>query len=157
MPMRVCSLVLGITVVACLGCAAAQRGPANVTSIEREIRRLDSAEAEALLHRNAPALQRIWAADFTVNNPRNGITRGSGDVAALIASGVIDYSSFRREIEEIAVHGATVIVMGNETITPIRNAPFAGQTLRRRYTHFWMKRDGEWRLTARHANVVCPR
>jgi len=77
-------------------------------------------------------------------------------VVALIRNGTIDYSSFVREIETILFHGDVVIVMGAETITPVHKAPFAGQTVRRRYTHFWMRRGGEWRLTARHANVICP-
>jgi hypothetical protein len=92
----------------------------------------------------------------TVYNPRNSITRGSDAVIALIRNGIIDYSTFRREIEAILFHGSTVIVMGGETLTPVNKSPFAGQTLHRRFTHFWMLRDGEWRLTARHANVVVP-
>lgn len=124
--------------------------------LEALIRRLDHAEAEGLLHRDSTALRRIWAADFTVNNPRNSITRGSDAVVALIRNGTIDYSSFVRDIETILFHGNTVIVMGSETITPVNKAPFAGQTVRRRFTHFWLLRNGEWRLTARHANVVCP-
>ena len=74
---------------------------------------------------------------------------------ALIRNGVIDYSSFARDIETMLFHGETVIVMGSETITPGGRAPLAGQTVHRRFTHFWMKRDGEWRLTARHANAIC--
>lgn len=125
-------------------------------SLERDIRRLDHAEAQGLLHRDSTALRKIWATDFTVNSPRNSITRGSDAVVALIRNGTIDYSSFVREIETILFHGNAVIVMGSETITPVNQAPFAGQTVRRRFTHFWMRRNGEWRLTARHANVVCP-
>ena len=125
-------------------------------SLEALIRRLDQAEAQGLLHRDSTALRRIWAPDFTVNNPRNSITRGSEAVVALIRNGTIDYSSFARDIETILVHGNTVIVMGSETITPGNKAPFAGQSVHRRFTHFWMLRDGEWRLTARHANVMCP-
>jgi ketosteroid isomerase-like protein len=124
-------------------------------SLERVIRRLDEAEARGLLHRDSTALRRLWAPDFTVNNPRNSITRGSEEVVALIRNGTIDYSTFAREIESILFHGNTVIVMGSETITPVNRAPFAGQTVRRRFTHFWMRQNGEWRLTARHANVVC--
>jgi hypothetical protein len=124
-------------------------------SLEALIRRRDAAEAAGLLHRDSTALRKIWARDFTVNNPRNSITRGSDEVVALIRNGTIDYSSFKRDIETILFHGNTVIVMGSETITPVNRAPFAGQTVRRRFTHFWMKRDGEWRLTARHANVIC--
>ena len=101
-------------------------------------------------------LEKIWAEDFTVNNPRNSISVGRKSVVALIQNGVIDYSSFVREIETILFHGDTVIVMGLETIKPVGKAPFAGQTVRRRFTHFWMKRKGKWLLTARHANVICP-
>jgi hypothetical protein len=96
------------------------------------------------------------ARDFTVNNPRNSITRGSDAVVALIRNGTIDYSSFDRDIETMLFHGSTVIVMGSETITPVNKAPPTRRTVRRRFTHFWMRRDGEWRLTARHANVQCP-
>jgi hypothetical protein len=125
-------------------------------SLEAVIRRLDAAEAQGLLRRDSTALRRIWARDFTVNNPRNSITRGAEEVIALIRNGTIDYSSFARDIEAILFHGDVVIVMGPETITPVNKAPYAGQTVRRRFTHFWMRRDGDWRLTARHANVVPP-
>jgi len=134
-----------------VGQSAKQNG-----ALETEIRRLDQAEADGLLHKDVPALEQLWAEDFTVNNPRNGITTGRKEVVALIRNGTIDYASFVREIETILFHGDTVIVMGRETIQPVGKAPFAGQTVHRRYTHFWMKIQGRWLLTARHANVICP-
>ena len=134
--------------------ASAQSANAN-DAVEGEIRRLERAEADGLLHKDIAALETIWAEDFTVNNPRNSISRGRNEVVALIRNGTIDYSSFVREIEAVLFHGDTVIVMGAETITPVGKAPFAGQTVRRRFTHFWMKTNGEWRLSARHANVIC--
>src|SRR3954464_13870209 len=96
-------------------------------SLEALIRRLDRAEAQGLLHRDSTALRRLWAPDFTVNNPRNSITQGSDEVVALIRNGTIDYSSFTRDIETILFHGSTVILMGAETIMPVNKAPFAGQ------------------------------
>jgi len=74
---------------------------------------------------------------------------------ALIRNGTIDYSSFVRDVDAVLQHGETVIVMGSETITPVVKAPRAGQTVRRRFTHFWIKTDNAWRLTVRHANVIC--
>jgi ketosteroid isomerase-like protein len=133
-------------------CTVAQSMPRD--SVESVIRRLDAAEAQGLLTRDSTSLRRIWAPDFTVNNPRNSITRGADEVVALIRNGTIDYSSFTRTIEAMLFHGDVVIVMGSEVIGPVRKAPFAGQTVQRRFTHFWMRRGGEWRLTARHANVV---
>jgi hypothetical protein len=146
--------VAGFLVLVTISTAPAQANPQD--SLEALIRRLDKAEAQGLLHRDSTALRKLWAADFTVNNPRNSITRGSDEVVALIRNGTIDYSTFLREIETILFHGSTVIVMGSETITPVNKAPFAGQTVRRRFTHIWMHRKGEWRLTARHANAICP-
>lgn len=149
-----CALVIS-ALCASFGGVSAQS--ISQDSTEALIRRLDRAEADGLLHRDSTALRKLWARDFTVNNPRNSITRGSDEVVGLIRNGTIDYSSFLREIETILFHGNTVIVMGSETIEPVNKAPFAGQTVRRRFTHFWMRRNGEWRLTARHANVMCPK
>lgn len=151
---RLYFLAVVINAVAWIGCATAQSTNEN-DAVEKEIRRLDSAEADGLLHKDVAVLETIWADDFTVNSPRNAISRGRNEVVALIRNGIIDYSSFVREIETILFHGDTVIVMGSETITPVGKAPFAGQTVQRRFTHFWMKKKDEWRLTARHANVIC--
>jgi len=128
----------------------------QTNALEQEIRKLDHAEADALLRKDLAVLEKLWAEDFTVNNPRNGISSGRKEVVALIRNGIIDYSSFVREIESMLFHGDTVIVMGLETIKPVGNAAFAGQTVRRRFTHFWMKKNRKWLLTARHANIICP-
>src|SRR5258705_9532823 len=123
--------LLMIAALAWTGWASAQPANAN-DAVESEIRRLESAEADSLLHKDVAATETIWAEDFT-----------------------IDYSSFVRDIEAVLFRGDTVIVMGAETIKPVGKAPLAGQTVRRRFTHFWMKRNGEWRLAVRHANVIC--
>jgi ketosteroid isomerase-like protein len=143
-----------VTALVWIGVASAQ-GTDQKDAVETEIRRLERAEADGLLHKDIAALKGIWADDFTVNNPRNTISRGRDAVVTLIRNGAIDYSSFVREIEAVLFRGETVIVMGSETITPVGKAPFAGQTIRRRFTHFWMKSSGEWRLAVRHANVIC--
>jgi ketosteroid isomerase-like protein len=144
-----------IAALACVGPALAQSA-ARSDAVESEIRRLEHAEADGMLRKDIAALERIWAEDFTVNNPRNAISRGRDAVVALIRNGSIDYSSFDREIEAILFHGDIVIVMGGETVTPVGKAPLAGQKVGRRFTHFWMKRGEEWRLVARHANMICP-
>jgi ketosteroid isomerase-like protein len=147
-------LVLAAITVLVPSLASGQSAKQNA-AIEREIRKLDRAEADGLLRKDVGVLENLWAEDFTVNNPRNGISNGRKEVVALIRNGIIDYSSFVREVETMLFHGDTVIVMGLETIKPVGSAPFAGQTVRRRFTHFWMKKKGKWHLTARHANVIC--
>lgn len=145
-----------LAVIATLAVPGLVTGQTVKGAVETEIRKLDHAEAEGLLHKDVAALEHLWAEDFTVNNPRNSITNGRKEVLALIRNGTINYASFIREIETMLFHGDTVIVMGRETIQPGGKAPYAGQTVRRRYTHFWMKKQDRWLLTARHANVICP-
>jgi len=120
------------------------------TSIEQEIRRLDSAHADAVLRGDLAAMDTIWTEDFIVNNPFNEI-----DKADRIRSGVVSYSSFLREIEAVRVYENTAIVMGKETVVPKGKSPDAGKTIYRRYTNIWMMREGKWRLIARHASVIC--
>jgi hypothetical protein len=125
---------------------------AQSTSIENEIRELDRAESEAVLNHDTTALERLWADNFTVNTPYNVVgTRKRGDRINLY------YSKFERNIEKVIVHSDSLVVtMGNEVVN--RKAPMtlAGQTLTRRYTHMWMKRNGKWQLATRHANFICP-
>ncbi|MDQ3713865.1 MAG: nuclear transport factor 2 family protein [Acidobacteriota bacterium] len=132
----------------------AQNSKKPKDTLEQKIRRLDLAQAEAILRKDFQALDELCAKDFTVNNPRGDISRGNEAIKELIRSGMINYASFVREIETVLIHGKTVILMGRETLVPNQNAPQAGQTVRRRYTNIWMKRNGKWLLTARHASVI---
>jgi ketosteroid isomerase-like protein len=123
-------------------------------TLEQKIRKLDIAQAEAILRKDFQALDKLCAKDFTVNNPRGETSKGNEAVKELIRSGVINYASFVREIEVVLIHGKTIIVMGHETLVPNENSPQAGETVRRRYTNIWMKRNGKWLLTARHASII---
>jgi ketosteroid isomerase-like protein len=131
------------------GTASAQTSKHNA-AIEQEIRRLDLVHADAILRGDLAALDKIWTKDFRVNNPFNQV-----DQADRIRTGAVTYSSFLREPESVLVHGNTVIVMGREIVVPKGNSPDAGKTINRRYTNIWMKREGKWRLIARHASVIC--
>jgi ketosteroid isomerase-like protein len=151
--MRLILLVITVTISAA-SLVSGQSVKQN-DALEQEIRKLDLAEADAILRGDIAALKKLLAEDFTVNNPRNEIAKGREEVFALIRNGTINYSSFVREPEIVLFHGNTVVVMGLETIKLTSNAPGAGQTIRRRYTNIWMKKKGKWLLTARHASVIC--
>lgn len=143
------SIVAGVVIA---GSALAQ-SPKDNDSVEHEIRRLDLKEADAVLRADFSTVEQLWATDLVVNNPFNQVVEGS---KGPIRTGTLTYSSFVRKIESVRVHGDTVFVMGLETVVPKEDSPGAGQTIHRRYTNVWMKRDGRWLLTARHANVICP-
>lgn len=150
-------LLLLATLMTCVvtGSALGQQARQE-KALEQTIRKLELEESEAVVRSDVAALEKLWAEDFTVNNPNNQISRGRKEVLERVRSGLIKYSSFVREIESVGFYRDMVIVMGLEVVTPIGNAPGAGQTLRRRFTNIWMKRKGHWLLAARHANVICP-
>ncbi len=130
--------------------------PSSRQALEEEIRRLDLAHAEAIFRGDAKALDRLMDDDITVNHPTNRIVKEKKELLGLIERGVIRYTAFERHPETFLFFDGTVVVMGRETVVPAPGAPNAGKTLVRRYTNFWMQRDGKWRLTVRHANNVCP-
>lgn len=124
--------------------------------LEQEIRSLDLAHAEAIFKGDAKALDMLMDDDVTVNHPTNRIVKEKQQLLALIRQGVIRYTAFDRHPEAFLFFKDMVVVMGRETVVPAPGAPNAGKTLQRRYTNVWMRRDGQWRLTVRHANNVCP-
>lgn len=118
--------------------------------IEMEVRKLDSLHAAAVLSGDLKEMDKYWTEDFMVTNPFNEI-----DKADRIRNGTVTYSSFQRICEGIRVYENTVIVMGKEIVVPKGKSPDAGKTINRRYTNIWMKIEGQWRLVARQASIIC--
>lgn len=141
--------------ILCPAVVMAQSSKKLKKTVEQEVRRLDLAEAEAIQKKDFKSLDELSSPDFTTNSPRNEIVKGNEGVKNLIRQGVIDYASFVREPEAVLIYDKTVITMGRETIVMGEKSPQKGQTIRRRYTNIWMKRNGKWLLTARHANIIC--
>ena len=139
-----------MAVVTVLTGSASAQSPKRQATVEQEIRRLDLAHADAVLRGDQAAMNKLWTEDFIVNNPFNEI-----DKADRIRTGAVTYSSFARVPESVVIHGETAIVMGREAVVPKGTSPDAGKTINRRYTNIWMKREGRWRLVARHASVIC--
>ncbi len=123
-------------------------------NIENEIRSLEQTEVQAVLNKDTATLKKLWDRDYIVNNPENKIVLAKPnpvDRPVLQNQRV----SFTREVEKILINGDVAISMGNETVIPAGDAANAGQTVKRRYTNIWMKKDGQWKLVARHANKIC--
>jgi hypothetical protein len=144
--------VIAVIVTLALAYSAVGQTAKKNDSLEQEIRKREQAQVDALLKNDIAAMKRNWASDYVVNNPRNQVTDAS---KGRIQSGTRTYSSFVRHLERVLIHDNTVIVMGQETVVPSGNASDAGKTIVRRFTNFWMLREGKWLLTARQATVIC--
>lgn len=154
MKIRVLALPLLLSL---LGCITPR--PANQpqgTSDEATIRLLEEQERVGVLNRDTAALRRVWSEQLIVNSPSNQVSSDRSVVLNLVGQGLIHYAVFDRRIERLRIDGDVAFVMGAETIQPTGNAPQAGQTVQRRFTHVWKKDAGVWRLVARHANIIPP-
>ena len=126
---------------------------------EELVRSLDDQERVAALNRDSSALERLWSDQFIVNAPNNQVVVGKRAVLDMfVRAGIINFSTFERQIELIRADGAFVIIMGLETVQPVSDAPsaglVAGQAIKRRFTNVWKNEAGTWRLFVRHANVI---
>jgi ketosteroid isomerase-like protein len=107
----------------------------------------------AILNRDAKGFSAVFADDAVVNNPFNRIAR-KADAERNLATGLIDYTTLERVIEYAAPRGDhDVVLMGEEVLTPVRRAKFAGEKIRRRTTEVWSDETGEWKLVIRQATV----
>jgi hypothetical protein len=125
----------------------------NEQQKEADVRAMEVVEAQALLQKDIPTLQKVWASNFMVNAPINMVFIG-GQID-LVRAGILSYRAFTRNIEHVMVLKDVVITMGSETVVPSGLDPKAGQTIHRRYTNIWSKEKGIWILVARHANDIC--
>jgi hypothetical protein len=107
----------------------------------------------AILAHDVDSFDALLASDLVVNNPINTITYRA-QVLARFRDNVIAYSAYEQRIEFAGVRGDGVVVMGEETVKPIGNAPHAGKTVHRRFTDIWRKEDGAWRLSVRQATII---
>lgn len=107
----------------------------------------------AILARDGKEFAAVFADDAVVNNPFNRIAR-KADAIKNLETGLIDYTSLHRTIEYAAERGDhEVILMGEEVLTPVGKAKFAGETIKRRTTEIWTNASGEWKLAVRQATV----
>ncbi len=117
------------------------------------LRRLEDRERDAILKGDTTALSQLISSRIVVQNPENAIV-GFRQIMDRVKAGKINYSTFKRNIENIAFIGTIAVVMGVETLVPQGATKNAGKTITRRFTNIWMKEKDFWKLTARQATIV---
>jgi len=118
-----------------------------MTDDEKQIRQLHAELCQAVLDGDVATLDRLWSDDFVVANPLHHIF-AKAQVLGAIEDGRIHHASYERRIDYLRVDGDTAVVMGGETVVD------DGASIARRYTEVWLRREGQWRQTARHTHVV---
>ena len=158
MRIRTCAMIGALMLIASPASASWRAANSDVAAAARSPRIAAALAAadrmdRAILARDAKAFSAVFADDAVVNNPFNRIARKS-DAERNLASGLIDYTSLERSIEYAATRGEhDVVLMGEEVLTPVRKAKFAGEKIRRRTTEIWSNASGQWKLAIRQATI----
>lgn len=133
--------------------APAVRDAATNPSVAAALAAMDAIDT-AILAGDVAGFTGALAPDLAVNDPGNTV-RPSPMVAKSFAMGMIDYHSYDRLIEHVALRpSGEVVAMGWEIVRPRNKAPHAGKTVRRRFTDIWRNDGGAWKLTLRQATIV---
>lgn len=154
-PMKsICVRVMVVCAIVCLSVASAARtAAASDAEIEKEIRILEEQEVRAVLAHDVATLERLWDQAYVVHNPEGHIVPAGANVTARPVFQNAR-ASFVRVVESIVVNGDVVFSMGGETVTSIAEPSKVEDLVKRRYTNIWMRKDGVWKLVARHANKI---
>ncbi len=153
-----CAIIGGLAVSASPAAASWQAANPAVQAAARTPRVAAALAAtermdRAILTRDAREFSAVFADDAVVNNPFNRIAR-KADAERNLATGLIDYTSLERVIEYAAERGEhDVVLMGEEVLTPVGKAKFAGEKIRRRTTEVWSDASGQWKLSLRQATI----
>ena len=130
---------------------AAGRQAASDNKAEREVMQIDTERAEAYVHGDTAALDRILADDCTYVHP-NGRVETKAEVITGFKAGDRKYLSIERDDVVARVYGNTVVLTGRNTIKAI----YQGQnyTVQNRFMRVYVKQQGRWQLAAHQATNI---
>jgi len=107
---------------------------------------------KAIVGHDADGVKSVWAEDFIVNSPNNTVLHRD-EVIAAMNEDLLDYKDFRKNITVVDQKPGAVVVMGYDTMVPLKG-PGAGKQVVRPFTDVWMKRGEAWMLVARQATIA---
>lgn len=122
---------------------------------EEEFNRLNAYEVDIVLRGDVAAIDKFIPEDHVVTNQFNQMI-DKKTVLERVRGNVIKYKFYEKKMEYLCVYKNTIIMAGIETVVPTddANRPDAGQTIKRRFTETWVKREKQWRKVARHVSTV---
>lgn len=120
------------------------------SSDELEIKKAETTWSEALVKYDTLTLQKLWSADYVINNPMGKIVTGKEILNAMKAG--VRYQAYEKTIDRITFIDNIAVVMGKESL--LDKPMQLTQSTVRRFTDIWMKKGGEWKLIARQATNI---
>lgn len=128
----------------------AQTGDAQA---EQQVRELCNSLNQALIKADVPALNKIFADEFTIIRP-NGMVVGKTEAVKDVESGKTKFESIEASDSKIHIYGNTAVMTTLEkTSAQIGGHLISGQA---RNTYVCVKRGGRWVVVLRQITPVLP-
>ena len=153
---RYLSLILILMLIGSANYAAAQTSRTDIsshpqTTVDGEIKSLEEARNQAVLHGDVAALDRMTSDDYTFITLR-GELRTKSDILKGFASGSFHYESRQISDLKVRVHGDTAIVTGRSVQKGMENGKdYSGDY---RFTRVYVRENGHWLTVALQTTLV---
>ena len=153
---RYLSLILISLLIGSANYATAQTSRTDISSqpqatVDGEIKSLEEARNQAVLHGDVAALDRMTSDDYTFITLR-GELRTKSDVLKGFASGSFHYESRQISDLKVRVHGDTAIVTGRSVQKGMENGKdYSGDY---RFTRVYVRENGHWLTVALQTTLV---
>lgn len=118
---------------------------------EASIRQAEQEEAEATLHGDIAALDRLWTEELLAYSQSN-IYAGKQILLSLIGSGAFRLRSHRRTTLQVVVDGDRALAIGNENSQ--LEGLMSGTLMLCSYMNVWTRQMDRWRLFGRHVGLI---
>ena len=151
------TVALAIALMIACGLAAGQKSNSashspGTTSAPRGLNEQSRAYTMALTTKDAAALDRIWAADYTFINPRGELVTKAQRLAN-VRSGATEFQAIQSQSERVHTHGNVAVDIGRVTL---HGTKYSGQESsgEYRYMNVWVKLDNRWQLLANQITLI---
>jgi ketosteroid isomerase-like protein len=136
------------------GQSTAQQESANSKS-EQEVRRMIEKYRAALLRRDIPALEQIWADDYVFVNASGGVMTKAQRLANFKSGATTLESINEEENITVRVYENSAVATSSVTI----KGQYSGQPASGQYrsTHVWVKGPTGWQLVANQLTALAPK
>jgi ketosteroid isomerase-like protein len=120
-------------------------------SMEQELMKLEKQWADAVVKKDLPFLEGIWADDYAWT-ASDGNVWSKAQTLASLRSGEDAVLSVRTDDVKVRVYGDAAVVTGRSTF----NETFQGKDVSgsERFTDTWVKRSGRWQCVAMHCSRI---
>ena len=143
-------MTLVATILTTLALNVFPASPQDSADARQAILQLEDQWKAAQRNTDTSAFSRLLAPDFTFIGTSGSFRDRAGYAGSRAGSWIPQGTTFTVTDLHIRIYGPTAVVTGRENTSGPR---FTGST---RFTHVWVRRQGEWRMVAAQRTAIAP-